>query len=272
LRATSWQTVESKARFIAQALCGEVTARTVEDTDELVLSAAEVKACASGNPKIVRKVQLEAELARMERVRAVWMETQIGLVRERTRAEAEIAGLVQRRAIFEQAERIAAAHSARSFITGVRISVMEQSFTPFDKRAEAGTALRDILAEYEAAATFSRERVEAVVGHYRGFTIHVRVSPGWGAEVRLCLPDGEALDRLNFQSEAGIFASADNVIRALPWRLSVNHSDTQQYQQRIAAIDAERERMAERLQSCVHRMCLTSLFPTTPASNKQRSQ
>ncbi|NTU85042.1 MAG: hypothetical protein HGA45_37710, partial [Chloroflexales bacterium] len=63
-----FQLIESKARFIEQALAGEITARTIEDTSEVVLSAAEIKAIASGNPQIVRKVQLEAEVARLERV------------------------------------------------------------------------------------------------------------------------------------------------------------------------------------------------------------
>jgi hypothetical protein len=71
--AFMFQGVERKARFIEQALAGEITARTVEDVSDVVLSAAEIKAIASGNPQIVRKVQLEAEVARMERVRAVCM-------------------------------------------------------------------------------------------------------------------------------------------------------------------------------------------------------
>ncbi|GAB4426088.1 MAG: hypothetical protein OHK0015_06620 [Chloroflexi bacterium OHK40] len=48
-----YQLVESKARFIEQAMAGEITARTVEDTSDVVLSAAEIKAIASGNPQIV---------------------------------------------------------------------------------------------------------------------------------------------------------------------------------------------------------------------------
>jgi len=74
-----FQLIERKARFIEQALAGEITARTVEDTSDVVLSAAEIKAIASGNPQIVRKVQLEAEVARLDRVRSVWLDTRRNL-------------------------------------------------------------------------------------------------------------------------------------------------------------------------------------------------
>ena len=40
---------------------GDVTIRAIDDISEVVLSAAEIKAIASGNPKVIRKVQLATE-------------------------------------------------------------------------------------------------------------------------------------------------------------------------------------------------------------------
>jgi len=57
----SWQTLETKARFIAQISNGNVTSRTAEDINEAVLSFAQVKAMASGNPIIMEKAQLDAQ-------------------------------------------------------------------------------------------------------------------------------------------------------------------------------------------------------------------
>ena len=57
----SWQTLETKAKFIAQISNGNVTSRTAEDIDEAVLSFAQVKAMASGNPIIMEKAKLDAE-------------------------------------------------------------------------------------------------------------------------------------------------------------------------------------------------------------------
>jgi N12 class adenine-specific DNA methylase len=56
-----WQTLETKAKFIAQVSNGNVTSRTAEDVDEAVLSFAQVKAMASGNPIIMEKAKLDAD-------------------------------------------------------------------------------------------------------------------------------------------------------------------------------------------------------------------
>jgi len=58
-----WQTLETKAKFIAQVSNGNVKTRTAEDVDEAVLSYAQVKAMASGNPVIMEKAQLDAKYA-----------------------------------------------------------------------------------------------------------------------------------------------------------------------------------------------------------------
>ena len=58
-----WQTLETKAKFIAQVSNGNIKTRTAEDVDEAVLSFAQVKAMASGNPVIMEKAQLDAKYA-----------------------------------------------------------------------------------------------------------------------------------------------------------------------------------------------------------------
>src|SRR5262249_12063847 len=59
------QSLESKSRFIAKIMSGNVTARTAEDVDDMVLTAAQVKAIATGNPRILEKVSIEVDLSRL---------------------------------------------------------------------------------------------------------------------------------------------------------------------------------------------------------------
>jgi hypothetical protein len=66
------QTLESKARFISQILAGEVTARTAEDVGDMVLTVAQVKAIASGNPMVQRRIELEVKLVKLDRLRAAY--------------------------------------------------------------------------------------------------------------------------------------------------------------------------------------------------------
>lgn len=62
--------LESKAKFIAQVMTGDMTIRRVEDLDSAALTYAEVKAIASGNPLVIEKAQVDAKLMRLTRLRS----------------------------------------------------------------------------------------------------------------------------------------------------------------------------------------------------------
>jgi hypothetical protein len=71
-----WQTLETKAKFIAQVMSGDMTVRRLEDMDSAALTYAEVKAIASGNPLVIEKAQVDAELMRLTRLRSAHAEEQ----------------------------------------------------------------------------------------------------------------------------------------------------------------------------------------------------
>jgi hypothetical protein len=74
--AYMWQTLETKAKFIAQVMSGDMTIRRLEDLDSAALTYAEVKAIASGNPLVIEKAQVDAELIRLTRLRSAHAEEQ----------------------------------------------------------------------------------------------------------------------------------------------------------------------------------------------------
>ena len=61
----SYQILENKQRFISQINRGDLTIREAEDIDETMLSYAEIKAITAANPKIKRKMEVDAEVARL---------------------------------------------------------------------------------------------------------------------------------------------------------------------------------------------------------------
>ena len=61
----SYQILENKQRFISQINKGDLTVREAEDIDETTLSYAEIKAITAANPKIKRKMEVDAEVARL---------------------------------------------------------------------------------------------------------------------------------------------------------------------------------------------------------------
>jgi hypothetical protein len=73
--AYMWQTLETKARFISQVMVGDATMRKAEDVDSTALSYAEVKAIASGNPMVLEKAQVDAEVIRLSRLKRQHMDS-----------------------------------------------------------------------------------------------------------------------------------------------------------------------------------------------------
>ena len=64
-----WQTVENKQKFISEAMSGDIMDRTTTDIDNKVLTYAEIKAVATGNPFIKEKMELENRLMRIQMAR-----------------------------------------------------------------------------------------------------------------------------------------------------------------------------------------------------------
>ncbi len=74
--AYMWQTLETKCRFIAQVMNGDATVRRAEDVDAAALTYAEVKAIASGNPLVIEKAHVDAEVMRLTRLKKQHAESQ----------------------------------------------------------------------------------------------------------------------------------------------------------------------------------------------------
>ena len=75
-----YQLVENKQRFISQIMNNsEFTGRTAEDIDETVLSYAQIKAIAAGNPKIQEQMDLSIDVNRLRTVFAAYQEEKRGL-------------------------------------------------------------------------------------------------------------------------------------------------------------------------------------------------
>ena len=67
-----WDILDRKQHFISQIMNGEDVGRTAEDTGEVTLSAAEVKALASGNPLIEEQTKLTDEIKKLENLQKAY--------------------------------------------------------------------------------------------------------------------------------------------------------------------------------------------------------
>lgn len=67
-----WGILENKQQFISQIMTNKVVSRECEDVDEVVLSFAEIKAVASGNPLILEKTDVDNEVTKLKMLRAMY--------------------------------------------------------------------------------------------------------------------------------------------------------------------------------------------------------
>ena len=74
-----WQIQEQKLRYITQILTGKHIARSCEDVDETVLSAAQFKAAATDNPMVAQKMELENRVTELKILRGAWSNEQLAL-------------------------------------------------------------------------------------------------------------------------------------------------------------------------------------------------
>jgi N12 class adenine-specific DNA methylase len=154
-----WQTLHTKAAFIDQITAAEVTARTADEVGEAVLTYAELKALATGDPRIQQRIMLETEVNRLRRMRANWEDG-------RAKAQQELLTLPKRRAklidgigLIERAQAASAGLAAFALTThdGRRL----------EKREEIGQYLRSRSADAAELAQGTVRKPAGQVGPFR---------------------------------------------------------------------------------------------------------
>ena len=132
--AYSWQTITRKATFINQVMKGKLDSREIEDIGDSAMSAAEVKAIASGNPLLLDKANADAALQKLRRQETAYRRSQTALVFSKETATRAIADgesvVVQLRGAIERTADV----SGESFT----MQIGDRTYT---SRSDAGAAI-----------------------------------------------------------------------------------------------------------------------------------
>jgi hypothetical protein len=226
--AFMWGLVESKARFISQIMAGEVTARTAEDVDQLVMTAAQIKAIASGNPQILEKVAVEVELTKLERLYSAWSASRQRLRRQMESLPSHLDSVAREIASHQKAIATRDQNERDDFTIELRRDASSEEAVTFTDRGRAGAHLRQ-LCFIVARESRSTGRITRLIGRYRGFEIIVRASgrqldalSSLFSETDLFLRagDGEPGYGVNLgESDAGILQSMDATCAHLEGKL-----------------------------------------------------
>ena len=245
-----WQTLESKSRFISQIMAGEVTARTAEDVDQLVMTAAQIKAIASGNPLILEKVAAEVELTRLERLYSVWRGNRRRLQNQLELLPADLQHLARTILSHEQAIKLRDQTDAQQdeFQITLRRSLASEEAITFTERQRAGAHLRQLTFALTREAQ-SRGRLTSVIGQYCGFEIIAQTSGRavdafsslfTQTETALRVKASEQAYSFNIgESDLGIIQSIDAQLRGLDHRLEQARTTQSELQHRQTQITTE---------------------------------
>ena len=157
-----WQTLETKARFIAQVMQGDTGLRSIEEVELAALSYAEVKALASGNPLVLEKAGIDTELAKLTLLKSQWS-------RQLWENKRELVNLPSR---IEHIETSIASTekdiATRQNVSGNKFLIEVQG-RRYTERGEAGKAL--LLATHTSGA-----KSNSVIGHFAGFAVGMKAT------------------------------------------------------------------------------------------------
>jgi N12 class adenine-specific DNA methylase len=199
-----WQTLHTKAAFIDQITAAEVTARTADEVGEAVLTYAELKALATGDPRVQQRIMLETEANRLRRMRANWEDG-------RAKAQQELLTLPKRRAkllddigLIERAQAAAAGLAAFALTT--------HDGRKLEKREEIGQYLRSRSADAAELAQGTVRKPAGQVGPFRLTVVTSLHRPEPAVEVEF---EGERLT-----DEARVTDTAKGTAASLEYSLS----------------------------------------------------
>jgi N12 class adenine-specific DNA methylase/predicted O-methyltransferase YrrM len=203
--AYMWQTLETKARFIHQVMTGDTHIRRIEDIDSRALTYAEVKAIASGNPLVIEKASIDAEVTRLTRLRSQHAETQYRIRSSIRRLSDEIPTFAAR------IENLKHDLAHRKDTRGDAFEIQIAGNVCRD-RAKAG----EILNRF--ASQVAGKPCETEIGEFAGFKLIVRGGYFDSADIAL---KGRHLYPANIsENPLGTIRSMEHVVQTLDERIA----------------------------------------------------
>ena len=159
-----YQLVEQKQKFISQIMTSKTPARTMEDIDDKALTYGEIKALATGNPKILEKTSLDTDVAKLKLLKQEFMNQKYSLQDKIIKYfPEEIARLNNKIGAMEE-DTIKLQEYSRPNADG--FSPMKINGITYTEKQEAGKKLLESIQDLKSMET--RE-----IGKYRGFTMEM---------------------------------------------------------------------------------------------------
>ncbi|MGH9245199.1 MAG: hypothetical protein ACRD29_12970, partial [Acidimicrobiales bacterium] len=177
-----WQSLERKAAFIAQVTHGDLPDRDIDDIGDQALTYAEVKALATGDPLILEKAAVDADVARLTRLEHAHHEGQHRLRRTHDAARQRAQRAAHRIAQLQNAR------TRRSDTRGDRFAMIIDG-TRHTTRADAGIHLIQLCATAMTRTQAGERHAPVEIVQLGGLTIVIDADPSVGDEIDLVVRD-----------------------------------------------------------------------------------
>lgn len=170
--AFMWQKLDTKSKFIGQVLSGAKGSRQAEDIDNPLPEAAEMKAAASGDPRILDLAELERQVRQLASQRRVFEGSRSRAVSDLAMTEGRIK---QYEAALPDAERAAAKVED---LSGDKFKVVVNG-KEFADRKEAGKEILDAMLDRPAHSYYTPKRVN-LESEMSGFHMEMALQARYG--------------------------------------------------------------------------------------------
>ena len=226
-----WQIQEQKLRYITQIMTGRSLARSCEDVDETVLSAAQFKAAATDNPMLAQKMELENRVTELKILRGAWSNEQLSLERKVNTTYPNRIQQYQR-----QIEQISqdAALLEQSRDGNFSIVLDGKRYT---ERPEAGEALALLYRRISEGR--KKDDYDFEIGTYRGFRLYLSFDP---FSAGLVLRGSSRYNTDIGSSGQGAITRIENLAERIPSYLTYAQRDLEEVQKQL---EAARQQMGQ---------------------------
>lgn len=217
-----WQIQEQKLRYITQILTGKHIARSCEDVDETVLSAAQFKAAATDNPMVAQKMELENRVTELKILRGAWSNEQLSLERK---ISTIYPGQIKR--YEKKIDQIGEDIKLLNQSAGSDFSIVLDG-KRYTERSEAGEAFGLLYRMIKEGAKDDSEEFE--IGAYRSFPLYLSV----GYVSRLVLRYNHHYTTEVGTSALGAITRIEHLAERIPGYLKEAQRELEEVQKQLA--------------------------------------
>ena len=219
-----WQIQEQKLRYIKQILTGRSIARSCEDVDETVLSAAQFKAAATDNPMLAQKMELENRVTELKILRGAWSNEQLSLGRKVNTTYPSRIQQYQR-----QIEQISQDVTLLEQSKGKDFSIVLDG-KHYAERPEAGEALALLYRRISEGR--KKDDYDFEIGTYRGFRLYLSFDP---FSAGLMLRGSSRYNTDIGSSGQGAITRIENLAERIPAYLADAQRDLEEVEKQLEA-------------------------------------